>query len=231
MSVPRLSFRQPPLKLTLKKTKQVKLVKQVKPVKHDIESLAPVETPKTNKNIIFLFVIVTLLVLMRMLRYRNHSVHTIKKLKCRQNKRKISCYGAEPVGTFVIQLPKTCAGSVYDIGGYPFSVASQGDFFKVPAKELTVRDINGNCEAKAYIDSNPITMALPFTWVTTNQHTVFTIMDGHDIIVDKASAAMFNSVTRGPWIAYTYDIPGKTASVVGDGTDIIHVYNGVSGRR
>ncbi len=154
--------------------------------------------------------------------------HTIKKLKCNQKKRTLSCYGAQADGTFVAEIPHACSGSIYDVGGYPFSVAIDGGYFKVPAKHLTVKDINGKCEVSAYIDSNPIKVTFPFTWVTTNQHTVFTLLDGNDILVDKAPASMFSMVERGPWIAYSYDIPGTTAKVLGDGTDIIHVYNGVS---
>ena len=134
---------------------------------------------------------------------------------------------SDPYGTFVIEIPDSCSKSVYDVGGYPFSVASQGRFFKVPAGMLTVKDINGECQVKAYIDSNTMVLEFPFTWVTTNQHTTFTLLNGNEIIVDKVSADLFDSVSRGPWIAYTYDIPGKTAKVIGDGSDIIHVYNGV----
>ena len=54
-------------------------------------------------------------------------------------------------------------------------------------------------------------------------------MDGDSVIVDKGPASLFDSVSKGSWIAYTYDIPGNTAKVIGDGTDIIHIYNGVYG--
>lgn len=226
MSVPRLSFRDPPLKIKIRKA-PTKVTKP--PV--DIESQ---EEPalKNDNRILYLVAAIIALILLRMMCMYAFAPnkHTIKKLKCSLKDRSISCYGADPSGTFVIEIPSSCSGSVYDVGGYPFSVAEHDKFFKVPAKHLTVKDVNGKCEAKAYIDSNTMQLAYPFTWITTNQHTIFTILDGNEVIVDKVSAELFDSVSRGPWIAYTYDIPGSTARVIGDGSDIIHVYNGVSTR-
>jgi len=190
----------------------------------------PQAPQETSKKPVYFIIFITAMVLMRVgvsLTFKNNP-HTIKKLKCSQKQRTLTCFGADPVGTFVLEIPKACSGSVYDVGGFPFSVAEHKDLFKVPAKNLYVKDVNGNCEVKAYIDSTPLKVHVPFTWVTTNQHTVFTILDGNDVIVDKVSALLFVSVVRGPWVAYTYDIPGVTATVVGDGTDIIHVYDGVS---
>lgn len=226
MSVPKLSFRDQPLRI---KVRKVQVKRQRGPP--DIESQQPADLPKTNKNVLYFFGIVILLIVFLTLRYyfHNNKVHTIKKLKCNQHKRVLTCSGAEPEGTFVVQIPDSCSGSVYDVGGYPFSVAVHNKYYKVPAKHLTVKSVNGKCDTKAFIDSNEIILHYPFTWVTTNQHTSFTIMDGNSVIVDKASASLFDSVAKGSWIAYTYDIPGTTATVTGDGTDIIHVYNGVYG--
>lgn len=221
MSVPRLSFRDPPLRIKIRKVPIQKVP--------DIESQEPQPMAK-SRNPLYFIIFITVIILLRIVStfIFKSAPHTIKKLKCSQKLRSVTCYGADPVGTFVIQIPSICSGSIYDVGGFPFSVADQGDTFKVPAKDLYVKDINGVCDVKAYIDSSPLTLTFPFTWVTTNQHTVFTILNGNDIIVDKAPVSLFQSVTRGPWIAYTYDIPGATAKVVGDGTDIIHIYNGVS---
>ena len=225
MSVPRLSFREPPLRIKIRKVP----VKIQPAPKTDIESQETDPPIRTNYRVLYFIGAVALLVIMRIVGMYlfKTSRHTIKKLKCSLKDRSISCYGAEPAGTFVIEIPSSCSGSVYDVGGYPFSVAEHDKYFKVPAKDLSVKDINGKCEAKAYIDSNMMELSYPFTWVTTNQHTTFTILDGTEVIVDKVSADLFKSVTRGPWIAYTYDIPGSTAKVIGDGSDIIHIYNGV----
>ena len=228
MSVPRLSFREPPLRIKIRKPGKAP-VKTPNPVA--IPPPVHIEEPvKKNYRPLYFAAFITVLVLVRIISMAifKHSKHTIKKLKCSLRQRTISCYGADPVGTFVIEVPSACSKSVYDVGGHPFSVAEHDKFFKVPAKDLTIKDINGKCEARAYIDSNTMELAYPFTWVTTNQHTTFTLLDGNEVIVDKASADLFDSVSRGPWIAYTYDIPGSTAKVVGDGSDIIHVYNGVS---
>ena len=219
MSNVKLSFRQPPLRIKVRKPKP--------DIESGIESQVKTQEPQTNKKIYFIIFIIVLVIMRIVLTFTFKTRHTIKKLKCNQKQRTLSCFGADPIGTFVLEIPKSCSGSVYDVGGFPFSVAEHKDLFKVPAKKLYVKDINGNCQVKAYIDSSPLTLTFPFTWVTTNQHTVFTIFDGNDIIVDKASSLLFSSVARGPWIAYTYDIPGSTATVVRDGTDIIHVYDGV----
>lgn len=227
MSVPRLSFREPPLRIKVRK----KPIKAQPAPGTDIESQQTKPPVHSNYRVLYFICAVTFLVFMRifgMYLFKN-SRHTIKKLKCNLKNRIISCYGANPVGTFVIEVPSSCSGSIYDVGGYPFSIAEHDKYFKVPAKDLSVKDINGKCEAKAYVDSNVMELTYPFTWVTTNQHTTFTLLDGNEVIVDKVSADLFKSVTRGPWIAYTYDIPGSSATVLGDGTDIIHVYNGVSG--
>ena len=226
MSVPRLSFRAPPLKIKIRKLPKHKPSEPIP----DIESQELSPAPKLNSKILYFVIIIILLVSLRIISMFVFKTkkHTIKKLKCNQKQRTLSCYGAPAVGTFVVEIPHSCSGSVYDIGGYPFSAAVDGDYFKVPATHLTVKDINGQCKIKAYIDSKTIKLTFPFTWVTTNQHTTFTLLDGNDILVDKAPASMFSMVKRGPWIAYSYDIPGRTAKVLGDGTDIVHVYNGVS---
>ena len=230
MTVPKLSFRDQPLRI---KVRNVQIKRQPCPPDIESQDRVPLSTLSTltnpNKKVMLFFGTVTLLMFILTLRtfIYNSKVHTIKKLKCEQRSRVLTCSGAKTEGTFVVQIPDSCSGSVYDIGGYPFSVASHGKYYKVPATQLTVKSVNGRCNTKAFIDSNEMTLYHPFTWVTTNQHTTFTIVDGDNIIVDKVSASLFDSVSKGSWIAYTYDIPGKTAIVTGDGTDIIHIYNGV----
>lgn len=230
MSVPRLSFREPPLRIKIRKA-SVEASVNINRIPPPVHIGTKEPPPSKSKFKLFCFVgSVGILMLTRVVSMAlfKHTKHTIKKLKCNLKDRSISCYGADPVGTFVIEIPISCSKSVYDVGGHPFSVAEHDKFFKVPAKDLTIRDINGKCEAKAYIDSNTMELTYPFTWVTTNQHTTFTLLDENDLIVDKVPAELFESVSRGPWIAYTYDIPGSTAKVIGDGSDIIHIYNGVS---
>ena len=230
MSVPKLSFREPPIRLKIRKpTPKIFPKPLAKIPEPDIES-QEIPPQATSNNIFYFIAFVILLVTMRIITSSlfTSDKHTIKQLKCRLKNRIISCYGVDPVGTFVIEIPTSCSGSIYEVGGHPFSVAECDKFFKVPAKDLTVRDVNGKCEPRAYLDSKPMQLNYPFTWITTNQHTTFTLLDGNEIIVDKVSADLFTSVKRGPWIAYTYDIPGTTAKVIGDGSDIIHVYNGVS---
>ena len=151
-------------------------------------------------------------------------VHTIHSLPCRQSNREVRCRGA-PKGTFVVDVPPNC-GSVYEIDGIPFSAAQSGNVFRVPALHLSVKDVFGDCAVQAYLDSVPSTISMPFTWVTTHQHKKFTIHVDDQVVVESAVASLFPSVSRGVWVAYSFDFPksASTVRVTGDGTDIIHTY-------
>jgi len=221
MSVPRLSFREKPLRMPrmVQRARPQTLVMDVESQKVEPE---PQEPPR---NYMWIVAVVVFMLIVRLWSMWSvpRTVHTIKHLKCAIEKHTMTCKGV-PQGTFIVEAPESCSQSIYDIGGFPFSVAMQENHFKVPAKQLTVSGIHEKCDVRAYVDSSPMTLHVPFTWVTTAQHTAFTLKDGDNIIVDGLSASLFDSVTRGSWIAYTYDIPGTTAEVIGDGTDIIYLY-------
>jgi len=119
-----------------------------------------------------------------------------------------------------------CAKSVYEVGGYPFSVSKQDTIYKSSASNLNVKNIDGNCAIKAYVDSHSFDKTVPFTWVTTKKHTWFTIKVDNNIVVERADATLFSFVENGIWVAYTYDINvlDKKVQVTGDGDDVIHVY-------
>ena len=212
MSVPKLNFRAKPLKLPV-------FVKRPEPEKVEEK----VEVPR--KPYVLYFPAVFLLVfLLRWLIYTNTEMHKIKELPCKLDRRTVRCTSSVHKGTFVVSVPDTCT-SVYDIGGVPFSSAKKDGLYRVPARKLEIKDVIGKCDLQAYIDTNVEKLHVPFTFVTTKQHTRFSIKVDDEIIVEHAIASMFHSERRGTWIAYTYDLPPASSFVVtGDGTDVIHVY-------
>ena len=237
---PKLSFRQNPLRLpAIKKKKKFKFTidvekQEVKPVEKKIKEeprslqTNTVQLP-TKKYIyrIFFFGLVFILVF-RLLQFLNseEKMHTIYKLSCTTKHRVLSCDSATHEGTFIVEIPQNCAKSVYEVGGYPFSVSKQDTIYKSSASNLNVKNIDGNCAIKAYVDSHSFDKTVPFTWVTTKKHTWFTIKVDNNIVVERADATLFSFVENGIWVAYTYDINvlDKKVQVTGDGDDVIHVY-------
>ena len=153
------------------------------------------------------------------------SIRTLVKLTCRITNRQMTCDG-NPKGTFIVEVLDKCSQSIYEVDGVPFHVAYEKDMYRVPAKSLTVSNIDGDCMPKAYLDSLRIEKKIPFTWVTTSQHTWFSITVDGKKVVDKADVLFFEKVKHGNWIAYTFDmeVRGKQVKIKGDGNDIIYVY-------
>lgn len=153
------------------------------------------------------------------------SARTLKKLRCGIDGRQMSCKG-EAKGTFIVEVVERCSQSIYEVDGVPFHIAFSENMYRVPAKSLTVKNIDGDCFPKAYLDSEVIYKEVPFCWVTTSQHTWFTItLDGKKV-VDKADVMLFKKVKRGNWIAYMFDLEakGRSVQIKGDGTDTIYIY-------
>lgn len=240
-TAPKLSFRQNPLRLprikkkpeftfTLDIEKQAAKPEQIKEKKQELNSIR-VKTPQlpTKKYIyrIFFFGLVFILGF-RLIQFWNseEKMHTIYKLSCTTKDRVLSCDSATHKGTFIVEIPHNCAKSVYEVGGYPFSISKQDTIYKSSASNLNVKNIDGNCAIKAYVDSHVFDKTVPFTWVTTKKHTWFTIKVDNSIIVERADATLFSFVENGIWVAYTYDINvlNKKVQVIGDGDDVIHVY-------
>lgn len=154
-----------------------------------------------------------------------HKTRTLVKLHCGIHRRQLICKG-KPEGTFVVEVLEKCSKSIFDVDGVPFHIAYDQQMYRVPAKSLTVKNIDGDCMPKAYLDSNPIEKKVPFSWVTTSQHTWFSITVDGEKVVDKADVLFFKKVEHGNWIAYTFDldVQGKDVKIRGDGTDEIYIY-------
>jgi len=238
-SVPKLSFRQNPLRLPVKKQKpkftfalDVESQKNTsaKPVNQIPKS--PV-SPKSNfftrritLRIIFVGFVLILCVRLIQFMYSEEAMHTIYKLSCTTKNRVLTCDSAIHTGTFIVEIPPKCSKSVYEIGGLPFSVSKHGHVFKSRAEDLTVKSVDGDCTIKAFVDSYEFNAEVPFTWISTKKHTWFTIRVNGHIVVERADASLFESVENGIWVAYTYDlnVKNKHVEVFGDAGDIIFIY-------
>lgn len=206
MSVPKLSFRAKPLKLPIRDLEK--------------QAAAPkIEESPPAKKIPYKYAWILLLPLLLLI--RRPEIHRIKAIPCVTKGKSIQCK-SNMKGTFVVEPSEKCT-SIYEIDGVPFSVAGKR-IFRVPANTLKIKDAVGACTVRAFIDTKRTTIHQPFTFITTSQHTSFTITSNGNKIVDRAAASLFESKVRGKWIAYTYDAP-KGSSVTGDGSDIIYTYD------
>lgn len=237
--VPKLSFRQNPLRLPVKKTKQqftfsldveAQKAPVLKPPKTVLRPSSPTQIHFPVRKIIiriilfgFLFV---LFVRMVQFLWSEEAMHTIYKLPCTKKNRILYCESAIHKGTFIVEIPPKCSKSVYEIGGLPFSVSKNGNIFRAQANDLTVKNIDGDCTIKAFVDSYEFKTDVPFTWISTKKHTWFTIRVNGHVVVERADASLFDSVENGIWVAYTYDlnVKNKHVEVFGDAGDIIFVY-------
>jgi hypothetical protein len=244
MSIPKLNFRQKPLKMpavVVKKKLNPITVKVEEPKEGESSYIQSVkESTKTFSLkrcrvfiLLFFFFLLGVISLYSVGSYQERS-HTLKQVRCRVNNKVATCGdGTHDSGTFIVEVSKECSTSVYDVGGFPFTVAMQpgSSIFKVPVGLNTVKSVPDSCRVHAFIDSRSIVIKPSFTWVTTEQHKYFTIKSDEDVLAYKVSSSLFSMEKNGRWVAYTFDVPvgAKGLSVVGDGTDIIHVYsiNGV----
>lgn len=234
---PKLSFRQNPLRLPVKKKEplfsfsldvEAQKVATVKPSKPTEAPPSPTALPTKRLTLRILFFGFVLILVVRLLQvfWQDEAPHTIYKLACHKKNRVLTCQSAIRTGTFIVEIPPKCSKSVYEIGGLPFSISKQGNMFRAPATDLTVKNIDGDCTIKAFVDSYPFEAEVPFTWITTKKHTWFSIRINGHIVVERADASLFESVENGIWVAYTYDlsVKNKHVEVFGDGGDVIFVY-------
>jgi hypothetical protein len=234
---PKLSFRQNPLRLPVKKNKpqftfNLDMEAQKAPAPKPSKPAEPPPSPSavptrriTIKIILFGFLLILVVRMLQFL-WSEEAMHTIYKLSCTKKNRVLTCDSAVHSGTFIVEIPPKCSKSVYEIGGLPFSVSKRGNIFKANAKDLTVKNIDGDCTIKAFVDSHEFKAEVPFTWISTKKHTWFSIRINGHIVVERADASLFESVENGIWVAYTYDlnVKNKHVEVFGDAGDIIFVY-------
>ena len=215
----KLNFRHVPLKLPIQK--KIILPDLEQPISIEKKNRSP---KKATFQLKWYYFSPLLFVVFFFLRGRQ-SLRTLVKLKCVLKNRQMSCDG-NPKGTFIVEVLEKCSQSIYEVDGVPFHVAFEKDMYRVPAKSLTVSNIDGDCMPKAYLDSLSIQKKTPFCWVTTSQHTWFSIKVDGKQVVDKADVLFFQSVKHGNWIAYMFDmdVSGRKVEIIGDGHDIIFVY-------
>lgn len=222
----KLSFRHAPLK--------VPRPMKPKPV-HDIEQpeikplvkpkVKPKAKPKDPDRVVFRWYYLIPCIFLLFLIPRTKPIRTLTKLKCKTHDRQMACRGIAS-GTFVVEVSEKCSQSIYEVDGVPFHIAFEDGVYRVPARSMTISNIDGDCMPKAFIDSSPITKNVPFSWVTTSQHTWFSIFLDGKKVVDEADILLFKSVKHGNWVAYNFDmdVKGKTVDIKGDAKDIIYIY-------
>lgn len=222
----KLNFRHAPLKLPVKKKQfMIPDIEQALPspkVKSDKKENVDIMQQRVN---IRWYYFTPCILLLYFFIPEKPALRTLVKLKCSLHNRQMKCSG-EPKGTFIVEVLDKCSQSIYEVDSVPFHIAHDKDMYRVPAKSLTVSNIDGDCMPKAYLDSVTITKDVPFCWVTTSQHTWFSIEVDGQRVVDKADVLFFDRVKHGNWIAYMFDmdVRGKHVVVKGDGHDIIYVY-------
>jgi len=216
----KLNFRHVPLKLPIEHKLRALDLEQP-PIPTEKKNMSPKKKISCLKWYYFspLFFFAFYLIPMR------KSFRTLVKLNCIIKNRRMSCDG-NPKGTFIVEVLDKCSQSIYEVDGVPFHIAFEKDMYRVPAKSLTVSNIDGDCMPKAYLDSLLIEKKTPFSWVTTSQHTWFSIKVDGKQVVDKADVLFFKSVKHGNWIAYMFDmeVTGRHIEIIGDGHDIIYIY-------
>lgn len=219
-STVKLNFRHVPLKLPFEKT----VVPDIEQPKLTFDKKQKSSMKQVPFKLHWYYFLPCLLVFLFFIP-KKPMVRTLVKLECVIHNRQMKCMG-DPKGTFIVEVLDKCSQSIFEVDGVPFQVAYEKDMYRVPAKSLTVSNIDGDCMPKAYLDSLPIEKKVPFCWVTTSQHTWFSInVDGKQV-VNKADALFFERVQHGNWIAYMFDmdVQGKNVKIIGDGNDIIYVY-------
>ena len=212
----KLNFRHAPLKLSVKPVVFVPDIEQPVEVKEKVVE----KTPRFKKWYLLLVLVVFLLLLPS-----RKTPRTLKKLRCTIAARQMTCRGSAK-GTFIVEVMDRCSQSIYEVDGIPFHVAFRDSMYRVPARSLTVKNIDGDCLPKAYLDSEVLTMEVPFSWVTTSQHTWFSITVDGKKVVDRADVMLFQKKQKGNWIAYMFDLDtrGRSVQIHGDGTDPIYIY-------
>lgn len=177
---PKLSFRQNPLRLPVKKNKpqftfNLDMEAQKAPAPKPSKPAEPPPSPSavptrriTIKIILFGFLLILVVRMLQFL-WSEEAMHTIYKLSCTKKNRVLTCDSAVHSGTFIVEIPPKCSKSVYEIGGLPFSVSKRGNIFKANAKDLTVKNIDGDCTIKAFVDSHEFKAEVPFTWISTKK--------------------------------------------------------------
>jgi len=218
----KLSFRHAPLKVP--KLKPLVFVPDIE--QPDIKKESKV---KEHERVVFRWYYLLPCIFLLFLIPRNKTARTLTKLKCKTQNRQLACRGSAS-GTFVVEVSEKCSQSIYEVDGVPFHVAFEDGVYRVPARSMTISNIDGDCMPKAFIDSSLTTKYIPFSWVTTSQHTWFSIFLDGKKVVDEADILLFKSVKHGNWVAYTFDmdVKGKSVDIKGDASDIIYIY-GVDG--
>ena len=167
--------------------------------------IPPPQATPTLKRLLFLLPLATVGCLLPFLLYP--SQRHMQKLKCHVRSDGYYCEG-KSTGDILIRASQKCLDFMYDINGFPFSVAERTkNAYRVRSKKrIRIKDANPNCQVDIYWDSlQKSETAFPFTWITTEDHTEFTVYKAGEVLLDRIAEEFISQKRVGKWIAYTYD--------------------------
>ena len=171
---------------------------------------------------IFLFMTIIIFSILVLLFIPSGAIRRMKRLKCSQSSVGYVCNG-EDYGDLIIKSSKNCMDDMYDINGIPFNIAKRGEIFRVPSKSrIVIHDASPHCTLDVFHDSKEDTFDYEFTWITTADHTEFTVYDGSYVIMDRVASEFIEHTVQGKWIAYTF----KGTNVKGNGNTPIYTFTG-----
>ena len=148
------------------------------------------------------------------------SIRHMRRLNCKFGTDGYVCDG-ERYGDIILKSSESCMNEMYDINGVPFNVAKRGTIFRVPSSErIIIKDAYPHCKLDMFHDSVENRNEYEFVWVTTSDHTEFTVYNGADVLMERVAAEFIPSVRQGKWIAYTY----KGTDVNGNGNTPIYTF-------
>ena len=201
---PRLDLRMNERKKKVKKVKEAKEAKEKEHVSPDLPSLPSLPSSPSLRYFIYVIVIVVISIIL-IVTVPSSSVRHMKRLNCRVTSDGYFCDGPN-YGDIIVKSSELCMNEMYDINGIPFNIARKGSIFRVPSStHIKIKDASPHCKINVFHDSvSDSSVSEEFTWITTNDHTEFTVYYGDDVVLERVSSEFIDHVKQGRWISYTY---------------------------
>ena len=170
-------------------------------------------------------------------RRSTRGLRSIQKIKCEMLTGEYLCASLFDTGTMLITMDARCKQLVYEVGGIPFVRIRDfvDSMFEVPARrEIRIKDVDLGCKLNMHHTASRMQpyQKRDIVWITTAQHTEFTLTVDGDVLLDQVPTEMLNPVVHGRWIAYSYPIPypveADHITVRGNAAGIVHVYGNLN---
>jgi len=170
-------------------------------------------------------------------RRSTRGLRSIQKIKCEMLTGEYLCTSLFDTGVMLITMDARCKQLVYEVSGIPFVRIRDFDdsIFEVPARrEIRIKDVDLGCKLKMHHTVNSVEphQYRDIVWITTAQHTEFTLAVDDEVLLDQVPTEMLNPVVHGRWIAYSYSIPYPVGTdqikVQGNAAGAVHVYGNLN---